>query len=210
MMKTTASHQQGKQSAAGAPPAQTFRAEPPRRPPQTVTQNVRPPRVDEDFDDDLKKLYGADEKRPMPAPRHHKKPDLPPATIRVVGRPPVKAADSRDERAPAGLAMTVGAKTDSGKARDERPPAGLAKTEQPVTIKSAASVPEQKISHEHLHYHVHTNLPADQIKLEGAEMEKELPKASFNPFGDDDNPPIKSGLKDLAPGEEVSFSKDDK
>lgn len=200
MMKTTASHQQGKQSAAGAPPAQTFRAEPSCRPPQTVTQNVRPPRVDEDFDDDLKKLYGADEKRPMPAPRPHKKPDLPPATIRVVGRPPVKAA----------------------------------------------SVPEQKVSHEHLHYHVHTNLPADQVKLEGVEMEKELrsgdklamtgktdmkdanaakpvttkaagsaptppvPKPTFNPFGDDDNPPSKSGLKDLAPGEEVSFSKDDK
>lgn len=221
MMKTTASHQQGKQSAAGAPPAQTFRAEPPRRPPQPAPQNVRPPRVDEDFDDDLKKLYGADEKRPMPVSRPHKKPDLPPATIRIVGRPPVKAASvpeqkvshehlhyhvhtnlphadggkARDDFAPAGLAMTGKPAANVAKSRDGVVPAGLAMTGKTDkhSDDSRANVAQPSTT-----------------KASGNATTTSVPKPSFNPFGDDDNPSIKSGLKDLAPGEEVSFSKDDK
>jgi len=152
------------------------------------------------FDDDLKDLYGTKDSRHNDNNRNaarKPRPDLPPATIRIVGRPVTNA------------------------------------TAKPM-------VEDKKVAHEHkhTHFHVHTDLPAKAApivldQLSGAAAVEQVnetvtkqvasvrqsgtamgqaaaPKAAFNPFGDDDSKAPKSNLKDLAPGEEVSFSKDDK
>lgn len=179
MMKSSASHQQAKSESAA------YRKEPPKR--VQVIKDIVPTQVEGDFEDDLKKLYGDGQGNSRSTPRRDQKPDLPPATIRVIGRPFTNGAKPRDVAAPAEKSSTNGAKP-----RDGVAPADLAMTNAPATKVADASAPT-------------SNAPVPKPPV----IKAAVPKASFNPFGDD-TPIVKSGLKDLAPGEEVNLKKDDK
>jgi hypothetical protein len=162
----------------------------------------------ENFDDDLKNLYGDADSRQQP--RREKAPprNLPPATIRIVGKPIAPATSTKTAHEHKHTHFHV--HTD------------LPVKDAPVVLEqiSGAAAPAKLAT---------TDTPAVKV-ITPKPLATPAPKPVFNPFGDqssakatDGKPagsattsapvpkqPGKSGLKDLAPGEEVSFKKDDK
>ncbi|HOX96988.1 MAG TPA: type IV secretion system DNA-binding domain-containing protein [bacterium] len=146
----------------------------------------------ENFEDDLKDLYGDPAQRQQQKPSKNPQRPLPPATIRIVGKPvavsksvpeekkvkhehlhthyhvhadkPVtNVAQSGDGFAPAGLAMTEKPAANGGQSGDGFAPAGLAMT--------------------------------GEFDTKGGNVVKSttnVPKPAFNPFADDEQKPAKS------------------
>jgi hypothetical protein len=172
MMKSSVSRQQAKAESVAH---------------RVSLSNQRPPRQDEDFDDDLKKLYGDGQKHPNPSVRHAKKPDLPPATIRVVGKPLL----------------------DEKKVVHEHLHTHYHVNNNNVAVEKEAELVQPKLAaekHDQSVLNTKTETPTSQVVSD----QHNPPKPTFKPFADDDSKPVKSTFKDLAPGEEVSFVKDDK